>query len=179
MANWHDLFAGVRFSVTMRTYIQVERNDRHRMMRKRLTLRAAMMLLVVLAIAPVAIFLTIQNVAAHRNAIADAFSNTTGLALKLASHPKEVLPEPKAFISNLSQLHELTFPLDCDGLQNIADAAKKIQPYLVSVAVFSATGDRVCPYPAGDENVTMRTENTFSVSFIQRRTRSASCWSGA
>lgn len=131
------------------------------MMMKRVTLRAAMILLVVLAIAPVAIFLTIQNVAAHRNSIADAFSYTTGLALKLASHPKEVLPEPKAFISNLSQLHELTFPLNCDGFQNIVNAAIKTQPYFVSVAVFSATGDRVCPYPAREENVTIADREYF------------------
>ena len=131
------------------------------MWKKRITLRAAMMLLVVLAIAPVAIFLMIQNVAAHRSAIADAFSDTTELALKIASYPKEVLPAPREFVSNISQLNEVIYPLDCDSFQNISNSAIRTQPYFLSVVVFSSTGERVCPKTANDETVSIADREYF------------------
>lgn len=131
------------------------------MRNKGITLRAAMMLLVVLAIAPVAIFLTIQNLAAHRSAIADAFSDTTGLALKLTSYPKEVLPEPKGFVSNISELNEVLYPLDCDSFQNIANSAIRTQPYFIAATVFSADGDRVCPRSPNRETVNIADREYF------------------
>ena len=131
------------------------------MIKRRITLRVTMILLVVLAIAPVAILLTVQNVAAHRNYIAGAFSNTSALAVKLASYPRELLPEPREFVSNISQLHEVIFPLDCDSFQNIANSAIRTQPYFISATVFSATGDRVCPRSPQGENVSIADREYF------------------
>jgi diguanylate cyclase (GGDEF)-like protein len=131
------------------------------MFKKTINLRAAMILLVLLAIAPVAIFLAIQNVAIYRNNIAGIFSDTTALAQKLSSYPKEILPEPWQFVSSISQLPEMAFPLDCDGFQNIANSAMKLQPYFISATVFSSTGNRICPKSPQKEPVNISDREYF------------------
>jgi diguanylate cyclase (GGDEF)-like protein len=131
------------------------------MINKNITLRAAMILLVVIAIAPVAILLTIQNVAAHHSSRTRAFSETTVLAQKVTSYPKEILPDPRQFLSNISQLHEAHSPLDCEGFQNIAKAALKVEPYFLSATVFSSTGDRICPKSPQGQNVSIADREYF------------------
>lgn len=120
-----------------------------------------MVLLVLLAISPVAILLIIQNVAVHRDYIAKVFRDTTALAQKLASYPKEVLPEPRRFAFNISQLQEVTSPFDCDSFQAITSAAIKVQPYFLSVTMFSSAGDRLCPKPPLGERVSIADREYF------------------
>jgi diguanylate cyclase (GGDEF)-like protein len=128
---------------------------------RRIDLRARMVLLVVLATVPIVAVLAIQTFFIHRDHVSKVFSDATASALKISSYPKEVLPELKSYMANISQLPEMATPENCEPLLKILNPITKVQPYFTHAIVYSAQGYRICPAPDQGEKINIADREYF------------------
>lgn len=128
---------------------------------KRINLRTRVILLVLLTGIPIALVLTVQGVALHREKISNIFEASTILALKIGQKPKEIIPDPGTNLLNWSRFPEMASPNQCDRLNEFFDPLLKAFPYFTTMAVIGVDGKRICPAPQENENADLSDREYF------------------
>jgi diguanylate cyclase (GGDEF)-like protein len=104
-----------------------------------------MVLLVLLVTIPFTVVLAIQNASLHREKVGNVYQQAMTLALNIAAHPKQILPDPRAYLTSVSRLPEMAHAEQCDALLAVFNPILKVSPYFLSFAVFRTDGERICP----------------------------------
>ncbi len=140
---------------------------------KRIGLRGRLVLLVLLVAIPFTVVLALQNASLHREKVDNVYEQAMTLALNIAAHPKQILPDPRSHLSAVSRIPEMAHPEQCDALRSIFDPILKVSPYFLSIAVFRADGERICPRQASGAHVNVSDRDYFQ-RVVENKTYSIS-----
>ncbi|TFW30520.1 bifunctional diguanylate cyclase/phosphodiesterase [Massilia horti] len=109
-----------------------------------ISLRARIVLLVLLIVTPVTIILSLQAAALYQVRVSHTYMEATDSALLIADHPKVILPEPNDYMAHLARQLENLRPNDCAAVRQLFDPLLKTHPYFNSVALTMPDGTIMC-----------------------------------
>jgi diguanylate cyclase (GGDEF)-like protein len=109
---------------------------------KSIGLRGRQVLLVLLVAFPLVIVIAVESRAIGNMKAAAVFEEASVLAFKVGNYPKEILPDPRTYLSHFTTFNEVNHKGDCLRFVN---AELKLHPYFTTLSAIDPLGERVCP----------------------------------
>jgi hypothetical protein len=111
---------------------------------RRLELRTRILLLILLATLSIAVVLIQQSITLHQDNVSKIYSEASTLVLRAAAYPKEILPEPRRYLMNLSDIQAVRHPDNCASFVATLEPATKLQPYFARFELYKLNGAILC-----------------------------------